>query len=306
MISVVFFGTPEFVLPISESLLRVKDCKLTAVVTVPDRPMGRKQILTPSPVKTWALESKIPVIDSGSMAQTCLLARQVIEKIKNVKPALGILAAYGKIVPQELIDLFPKGILVIHPSLLPKYRGPSPVQAAILSGDRETGVTIIKMDEKVDHGPIVAQFKEKIYPTDTAETLLRRLFSQAAESLTSVLPAYLENQIELIEQDHNEATYTYLVKRKNGYIDPANPPSPEVFNHMIRAYYPWPGVWSYLPPTRTVLIRGQSLKGNKGKIIKFLPGQKIQVEGGKPMTVKDFLNGYPETKEWLPKIWIND
>ncbi|MBI5465080.1 methionyl-tRNA formyltransferase, partial [Candidatus Gottesmanbacteria bacterium] len=159
----IFFGTPEFVIPVAQSLLQAEYCKLCAIVTNPDRPVGREQILTPSPIKSWALKHDIRVIDSG---------------LKKLAPDLGILAAYGKIIPQELINLFPKGILVIHPSLLPAYRGASPVQAAILAGDRETGVTIIKMDEKMDHGPIISQFKEKILPDETTKTLRERLFKK--------------------------------------------------------------------------------------------------------------------------------
>lgn len=275
MTKIVFFGTAPFVLSILEALKKTKEIELVAVVTSPDRPVGRKQILTPSVVKKWALEHKIPVLTPERLDQKFQLE-------------IGVLAAYGKIIPQEIINLFSKGILVIHPSLLPKYRGASPVQAAIINGDKETGVTIIKMDEKIDHGPIVAQFNEEIKLDDTAGTLYSRLFQKSAEVLVTILPAWVEGRIKPRNQDHSKATFTKILKKEDGYIDLEKPLSPEVFDRMVRAYHPWPNTWSYLPSR---------------KIIKFLPQQKIQIEGGKPMTIKDFLNGYPEAKKWLLKLF---
>lgn len=238
MYKVIFFGTPDFVIPIADSILNTKNFNLTAVVTNPDRPVGRIQILTPSPVKSWAKEQKITIIDSTSMIY-------IIEVIKDIRPDLGILAAYGKIIPKEVIDLFPKGILVIHPSLLPKYRGASPIQAAILSGDKETGVTIIQMDEKMDHGPILARFKEKILENDTTGNLTKRLFDKTARILSTVVNQYIEqndyssnevrssnhssrlrsnNNIQIFSppqpQEHSKATYTKLIIKEDGFIPP--------------------------------------------------------------------------------------
>lgn len=286
--TLIFFGTPSFVVPIPEKLLTTNYCLLTTVVTAPDKPVGRKQILTPSPVKVWAQRHKIAVIDSPSITQ-------VTEQVRPVKPAVGVLAAYGRVLPKGLINLFPKGILVIHPSLLPQYRGPSPVQAAIINGDKETGVTIIKMDEKVDHGSIIAQFKEGIKPDDTTESLTARLFLSGAKVLSTILPAYLEGRIRPRPQDDKKATYTKILQREDGYIDLQNPPAPQMFNRLVRALHPWPGVWSRL----------RLGSGGQARLIKFLPHQEIQVEGGKPMTPKDFLNGYPEAKPWLSKIFPN-
>lgn len=271
---VIFFGTPEFVVPIPQALLEAEGCKLTAVVTRPE-----------SPIKAWAQNHKLPVIDSASMDR-------IIEQVQILEPQVGVLAAYGKIIPQELINLFPKGILVIHPSLLPKYRGASPVQAAILAGESQTGVTIIKMDEKMDHGPIISQFTEPIKPDDTAETLYQKLFSKAAEALLTILPAWVEGQIKPRKQNHPKATYTKILKREDGYIDLENPPSPELLQRMIRAYHPWPGVWSKF-----------KVKSEKFKVVKFLPEQKIQPEGRKPMNIRDFLNGYPKAKDWIVNLY---
>lgn len=295
MISIVFFGTPDFVLPIPQALLDL-GCKILAVVTAPDRPAGRSQILTPSPVKSWAQKNNVPALAPEK------LDKNFQSEIIDYKPDVGVLAAYGKIIPREVISLFPYGILVTHPSLLPKYRGASPVPTAILSGDKETGVSIIRIDDKVDHGPIVAQAKESIHPTDTSETLLKRLFKRGAELIDQNIDKYIKGELKPSEQDHSLATFTKIFRREDGYIDLGNPPSPEVFNRMVRAYYPWPGVWTRIkfiasPPTST--------GGSKLKIIKFLPDRKIQAEGGKPMGVVDFLNGYPESGQQIKKLWTS-
>ncbi len=215
-------------------------------------------------------------------------------QIKNTRPEVGVLANFGLVIPPQILALFPKGILNIHPSLLPKYRGPTPVQMAILNNEKKTGVTIIKLDEKIDHGPILTQVEEKILATDTAESLYERLFKKGSHLLPQTINQYInpdligiKEEIKPSEQDDSKATFTKSLTRQDGYINFNNPPPPEKFEQMIRAYYPWPGVWTRLSK----------------KIIKFLPAKKIQVEGKKPMSYKDFLNGYPETKEWLSRIY---
>lgn len=198
---------------------------------------------------------------------------------------IGIIANYGRIVPKSVIKSFPKGIINIHPSLLPKYRGPTPVPTAILEGEEKTGVSIIKIDEEVDHGPILIQKEEKISPEDTSETLLNRLFKIGAELLPNVIERYIKGEIEPVEQEHNLATFTKALKKKMGFIDLENPPLPDLLDRMIKAYYPWPGVW-----TKADL-------GGKVLILKLLPEKKIQIEGKKPMSYKDFANGYKQQFE---------
>lgn len=293
---VVFFGTPDFVLPIPQALLEA-GFSVVAVVTNPDRPVGRKQILTPSPVKKWAFKHQIPTLTPEKLDTNSQLSGEARScfagLITNYHPDLGVLAAYGKILPQEVIDLFPQGILVVHPSLLPAYRGASPVQAAILNGDKVTGVSIIKMDEKMDHGPIVSQFKEEIKLDDTAETLYQRLFQKTAEVLVTILPAYIEGCLNPREQDHKKATFCKLLKKEDGYIDLKNPClsagrplTPETFKRMLRAYHPWPGVWTRL----------RLGFGGQARIIKFLPENQVQLEGKKPVTWKQFQQNYPKVK----------
>ena len=223
---------------------------------------------------------------------------------KEKQPDVGVLASFGAIVPPEILD-FPKhGILNIHPSLLPKYRGPSPVQTAILNGERQTGVTIIKMDEEIDHGPIVAQFAEKILDTDTSESLYFRLFSAGAEVLKTILSAYLEGRIQPREQNHAQATYTKKLTREDGFISPEKlraamaGTNAEAVDRQIRAYYPWPGSWTNLK----LKTKNSKLNNKRLKILKaHLEGGKlvldtVQLEGKKPVSFKQFCEGYPEVK----------
>lgn len=280
----VFFGTPDYVLPILKAL--AKDYEISAVVTQNPKPVGRKQFLQYSPVDNWAHKRKIPVFYPAG-------ADRDLTKIP--KADLGILAAYGKIIPEFLISNFKFSILNIHPSLLPKYRGASPVQAAIAAGDKETGVSIIKMDAEIDHGPIISQFKEEILPEDTTGTLRTRLFARSAEVLIELLPAYLAGKIKPKEQDHSQASYTKILKKEDGYLDLAKT-KPEIAERFIRAMDPWPGAWTYLKPDD---------QGSKAKRLKILKAHldinhqslildTVQLEGKNPVSWKQFKEAYPE------------
>lgn len=285
MKKIVFFGTPDFVLPICEALRNLKDFHLAAVVTGPDKPVGRRQILTSSPVKQWALDHNVPVI-----------SEDLKSSILNLKSDLGILAAYGKIIPQEIIDLFPKGILVIHPSLLPKYRGASPVPAAILKGDKETGVTIFKMDSLMDHGPIITQFREKIKADDTTESLLLRLFNKTSVSLLTILKPYIEDKIIPTVQNHKKATFCPLLKKEDGKIN-WHWPALKI-DRLIRAMIPWPGAWTELEigkqESESSRKRLKILKAHLEKEKLFL--DLVQLEGKKPVSWRQFKQAYPQAK----------
>ena len=211
--------------------------------------------------------------------------------LETIMPELGVVADFGIIIPQQILRTFPMGIINIHPSLLPKYRGPSPVQNAILNGETKTGVTIIKLDKYMDHGPVMAQIEEEIRPGDTSQTLYERLFKIGAALLQKTLIRYERSQVLFVPQNHENATFTKILTRDDGYIEFKNFFSGrEFFDRIVRAYYPWPGVW-----TRTNL----SDKKNDPKIIKFLPENKIQVEGKVEMSYKDFINGYPDADKDL-------
>jgi len=234
---------------------------------------------------------------------------------RDFSPDLAILVAYGKIIPTEVLTIPKHGFLNIHPSLLPKYRGPSPIITAILEGETETGVTIIKLDEELDHGPIISQKAIKIQQSETTESLTGKLARIGAEQLIESLPDYLLGQIKLQEQDHSKATLTQKITKEDGFIDLANPHDPTTLDRMIRAFYPWPTVWSKVPP-KARLAKGGKVKSTESKIIKLLPYPNypsiessnhltnflIQPEGKKPMTIKEFLNGYPQFKDLIEKI----
>ncbi len=197
---------------------------------------------------------------------------------------LGVVSAYGRILTKQELNTPKYGFINVHPSLLPKYRGPSPIQQAILNGDKISGITIIKMDEEVDHGPILYQEELELLDSDNFDTLSKKMFLRSSKILPKIIKDFINGKIKLIEQDHSYATYCPLLTRKSGFFDIDNPP--EKLDRMIRAYYPWPGVW-----TRWSFDSAQDKNNN---IVKFYPNGKIQMEGKKVMPWKDFLNGYPD------------
>lgn len=279
--NIIFFGSSRYSTIIAKALYQ--NIGLTAVVTLPDTPTGRHKVLTPNPVKAFGESNNIPYITSNK------LDIQTISKISSFRPDFLVIADYGKILPEEVLKLPKFAPLNVHHSLLPKYRGPSPASSAILAGETTSGVTIIEMNQKVDAGSILAQKEYLLKNNETTQSLLTALNTIGAEILIPVLHEYIEGKIKKIPQDESKATYTQKIKKADGFIDINNPPSKEQIERMVRAYYPWPTVWTQLQ------ING------KPKIVKFLPENKIQAEGGKPMPVKDFLNGYPSLKNTLEK-----
>ncbi len=287
-LKIVFFATPDFVLPVLKTLKQ--NHEIVGIVTTPDTLQGHKKILTPTPVKKYAQEN----IQQAKIFTPGKLTTEFSEKIKSLKPDLFVVGAYGKIIPQELLKIPPLGAINIHPSLLPKYRGPSPIQATILHGDTTGGVSLIQMDAEVDHGPLLAQEKLTITPQDNFVSLHQRMFAKAAEMLISTIEKIINKTITPQDQDHTKATFCPHITKKDGYFSLADPPEPEILNRMLRAYYPWPTAWTYF-------------KTNKGeeKILKFLPDKKVQPEGKKPMSHKEFFNGYPQMEETLKKLFGN-
>jgi methionyl-tRNA formyltransferase len=309
---IVFFGTPDFVIPVIESLLTHHD--VIAVVTAPDHVDTRKNKFVPSPIKSYYQHYYETHTDLNHRYPLQVFTPEKLSmfnaQLSTLQPDLFVVAAYGKIIPESILDIPPLGAINIHPSLLPKYRGTAPVQNAILHGDTTTGVSIIKMDEKMDHGPILASESESIFDTDTFDSLVRRLFEKAALMLPEVIKNYTAGNIPLEPQDEREATYTKIITKEDGYIDLTNIKPDDI--RKIRAYYPWPAAWT------TVQVKNQELR------IKFLPATSLQSnlasntsispttlfllqpEGKKPMTIKDFLNGYPEVKDTIKKLIPGD
>lgn len=282
---IVFFGTPKEVIPVLEILAKHFD--VATVVTTPDQKAGRKQLLTATPVKTFAQEQNISVVTPEKFTS------ETIEHLQNLNPDLFIVAAYGKIIPNDILAIPKYGTINIHPSLLPHYRGPTPLQTALLNGDTNTGITFMQMDKEMDHGPILHQIPVTVEATDTFDWLMQCTFSQAAQILPHIIEEYVSGKMKPHEQDHDKATFTKRITKEDGYIDLSNRDkiNPSEIDRKIRAYYPWPSVWT------KIFLR------DKEVVIKFLPKNKLQVEGKNPVSMKDFINGYPEMKEKIEKLF---
>ena len=240
---IVFFGSSPFSCIVLEKLL-IAHCSVLSVVTTEDKPVGRHLRITPNPVKVLAQKNNIPVFET--MNDYCMT-------MNDNRMTVGLVAAYGKIIPQEILDKFNAQIYNIHPSLLPKYRGPSPLQQQILDGVIDTGVTIIKMDDKMDHGPIISFARDVILPDDTTITLGNRLFSLGADLILNSQFSIF-NQIP-ISQNSNEATYTKKLTRQDGFIpfQELGARSQELAR-MKRAFVGWPGVWTIDPDGKRIKI----------------------------------------------------
>lgn len=280
---ITFFGTPQEVVPILESL--TKHFEVVAVVTSPDKKAGRKQILTPPPVKVFAQYQNIPVLQPPS------LNASFISHLSSFTSDIYVVAAYGKIIPNDILKLPKHGAINIHPSLLPKYRGATPLQTALLNGDKESGISFMLMDDQMDHGAILHQIPFTIHPTDTFGWLMKSTFAQAAVILPHVIDEYISGKIKPQPQEDSKASYTKIITKDDGFIDLDNPPSPEKLQNMIHAFYPWPTVW-----TKTRIK-------NKESRIKFLPETLIQMEGKQPVSLKDFINGYPQLAEKVKTLY---
>jgi len=314
MLKIVFFGTSEFAVPPLETLIK-NGMPPVAVVTSPDRLAGRGKKLRVSPVKEFCSSGNLAATATTwkpgfQVVQPEKLGAKFIDQLKNLKPEFGVVASYGKILPKALIDIFPNGILNIHPSLLPKYRGASPIQAQILNGEKETGVSIILLDEKTDHGPIVAKREFSIFNFQFSITYTQlhdALAKLGAELLIETIPKWMNGEITPHPQDDSRATFTKLIKKESGKIDWSK--NAEEIEKMVRAYDPWPSVFTIV--NRTVL------KIKKAEIIDTPQGLKageffksgdfpavacgkdalklliVQPESKKKMTGDAYLLGHP-------------
>ena len=285
----VFFGTPEPAVEILEELSAAGH-QPALIVTNPDKPKGRNLKLTPSPVKAWAETNRIPVLQPATPADPDFLY-----KLKAESYQLFVVVAYGSILPKELL-LIPKcGALNVHYSLLPKYRGASPVESQILADDRDTGVTIIKMDEEMDHGPIVASKAVTVSPWPPAATELRKKYNEAAgKLLTEILPAWVAGNIQANPQDHTKATYTRKIRPEDRLIRMEDTPYQNYLK--IQALAAW-GTYFFAKANNRnirVLIKKASLKGSVLTIERVVP------EGKKEMSYEEFSRGlHPNLRNGL-------
>lgn len=301
--SLVFFGTHDFAAYILEKIILSKTYNVVNVVTQPGKPVGRTQATIPSPVKQIAEQYRIPVLEPLTLKNFTGLPQA----------DLFIVCQYGKIIPQTVLDIPTYGAINIHTSVLPKYRGASPIQTSLIHGETETGVTIMLMDALLDHGSILAQEKIVIAPDDTYETLSGKMMPLAADTLLKTLPRFLNKTILPQEQNHSEATACKILDREDGRID-FTKTSQEIYN-LYRGTYPWPGIWTLWQNKRLKLLKIKladftlarglvETKNNQvfiGTSTTALEILELQLEGKKPMDAKTFLNGYNSiTKQTLP------
>jgi methionyl-tRNA formyltransferase len=262
---IVFMGSPDFALPILQKL--VENYQVIGVVTQPDRPAGRGKTLTPPPIKKLAMEIGLEVIQPER-----LKTPEAFSQLQEWQPDVIIVAAFGQILRKNVLELPQFGCINVHASLLPRWRGAAPIQAAILNGDVKTGVTIMKMDAGVDTGAILRQRELSIQTVDTAESLSQRLSPLGADLLIETLPDYLIGKIEPTIQDDTQATYASLLKKEEGKLDFEK--NAVVLERQVRAYIPWPGTF--------IEWQGQAMKINGAKAMdggSGLPGQRTVVEG---------------------------
>lgn len=292
-------GTPDFAVPGLQALLAAPDFDIVGVFTQTDKPVGRRQTMTPPPVKEIALKNNLKIFQP-------LKLKDEVETIKGLKPDLIVVIAYGKIIPQTILDIPTHGCLNVHASLLPKYRGAACLNAPILNGDSETGVTIMKIDAGLDTGPILRQSKISLNGRETLAEVHDRLAQLGAETLVPTLRDFLTGKIEAKTQDNSQASYIKTLKKEDGRIVWTK--SARDIERLIRAYTPWPGAYSVwqgkiikiLEASHDVLPindkkAGQVFLSDDNLAIQC--GQdsllilKLQLEGSRPLDSKAFLNG---------------
>ena len=262
---VVFMGSPDFALPTLQGL--VQHYQVVGVVTQPDRPAGRGRTLTPPPIKLLADELRLPVIQPGKLRQP-----GVYEQLQAWQPDVIVVTAFGQILRQNVLEMAPFGCVNVHASLLPRWRGAAPIQASLLAGDVETGVTIMKMDVGIDTGPILVQQTIPISPNDSAESLSARLASDGADLLIKTLPAYLAGEIKPVPQPEEGASYAGMIKKEDGLLD-FQQPAVNLVNRL-KAFTPWPGGFMVLEG-ETLKIKDAHIEtGHPGK-----PGDRGQING---------------------------
>jgi len=297
----VFMGTPEFSVPVLEGLERL-GLDVVAVYTRPDKPKGRGLGMEAPPVKRWARQRKLKVMQPPS-----LRSPDAQKELAALHPEVIVVAAYGQILPQEVLRIPAKGCVNVHPSLLPLYRGTSPVVTALLEGAEVTGVTLMLMDEGMDTGPVLARRQERVRPFDTTETLTRRLFLLGAELVVETLPRWLVGKLVPQPQDEARATVTRLVRGKDGEADWALPAYQ--LERRVRAYTPWPGLYTHWKGRRLKVLQATVVpgEGQAGLVVPLdqpeaacgvVTGQAILglntllMESRRPVSSREFVQGY--------------
>ena len=295
MISTVFFGSHHFSTPILQQLIDSGVFDIKLVVTQPDRPVGRKQEIQMTGVKTLALKYNIPVEQPASLKDYTL----------PVSADINIVCKYGLLVPESVLNSANHGSINTHASLLPKYRGASPIQSVLINGETETGATIMLMDRELDHGPILLQGKLNILPDENCFELSERLAPLEADLLIKAIPDFISGKITPQEQNHSEATFCKELTREDGQVD-GNKTATEIYN-LYRGLTPWPGIWTMWNEKRLKLLKIAiaDMKIEAGKLTTkdghLYMGAKdntaieifeLQLEGKTAVDAKVFINGF--------------
>lgn len=308
---IVFFGTPTFSVPFLQALIDDPSIEVVAIVTQPDKPRGRGHDLSPSPVKILAQDHVIPVLQPASLKKD----QGIKHSLEQLNADSFVVVAYGKIIPENILSVPPLGCINVHPSLLPRHRGPSPMQWAIASGDDQTGISIMLLDEGMDTGPILASETITLDDNDTYITLEKKVHMRGPQLLCNALKAFHNGTIKPIPQDDERATMTRLLSREDGHINWCD--SMEVIERKSRAYDPWPGVFSNwerkagvclrlklsnlepvdfkadVPPGTVVTKGGELFVDCKDGTLKI---GSIQAEGKQRMNAHAFIQGHPDIR----------
>ena len=307
---IVFMGSPEFALPALSRLIE-SEHEIVGVYTQPDRPSGRGRKLTPPPVKTLALAHGLDVRQPKSISKP-----DVVEDLRRLAPDVGVIAAYGQILRQAVLDVPPLGILNIHASLLPRWRGAAPISASILAGDAETGATIMLVRLALDAGPMLGAAPVPISASDTTATLTPKVAAEGAKLLMEVLPRWARHEIAPVEQDESLATYAPQIEKADALIDWDRQTVREVLR-SVRAYNPWPMAFSYMegqplrllecaplvvladrPPGTIFSLEAEASPPGAGFAIAAVDGAvaaiTVQGPGGKPMAASAYLRGHTD------------
>jgi methionyl-tRNA formyltransferase len=302
---IIFMGTPELAAVSLRRLIASPEFQLAAVVTQPDQPKGRGLKLQPSPVKEVAQQANLAVLQPQRARE-----ENFLQQLAALKPELIAVAAYGQILPKTILDLPRFGCLNVHTSLLPKYRGAAPIQHAILNGERETGVTIMKMDVGLDTGDILTQERTPIEASDNSQTLHDRLANLGAELLVRTIPQFISGAIQSRPQPAEGVTHAPKIKKTDGEINWTQPA--RVIWNRVRAMVPWPGAFTHLPaqaqphllkiweaePVERAGEAGQVLQADKNGIVIGCGAEALRIlvlqrEGGRRMGAAEFLTGHP-------------
>jgi len=303
---IIFMGTPDFAVP-SLRLLHEergqRGWQVVAVVTQPDRPAGRGNKVLPSPVKAYAVANELPVLQPASLRKE----PAIVEELRQLAPDLLVVAAFGQILRQEVLDIPTHGSINVHASLLPAYRGASPITAALLDGLAETGVSIMLMDAGMDTGPVLTQASTPITPTDTTLTLSERLAAQGAQLLVDTLPRWLAGELTPTSQSAlpGAVSHCRMIKKEAGLIDWSLPAAQ--IERMTRAYSPWPSAYTTWQGENFKILTATVVAGSgePGVVVNPAAGvavgtgegrlqlETVQPAGKRPMAITSFINGAP-------------